>query len=111
MVKSTSYNLDLIFQALGDPTRRAILGAVSRREHTVTEIAKPFKMSLAAVSKHLKVLECAKLIRREKRGSFHHVRLNAEALMTAEQWISYYQEFWESRLELLKNVIEQEHKK
>src|SRR5262245_14050813 len=106
MVESTTYSLDLIFQALADPTRRAILKSVSRRERTVTELAKPFRMSLAAVSKHLKVLDRAKLIHRRKRGSFYYVRLNAEALMTAEEWIAHYQKFWEARLGSLSSMLE-----
>lgn len=107
MVKST-YDLNLIFQALCDPTRRSILKNVSVHDRTVMELAKPYRMSLAAVSKHLKVLERAQLIQREKRGSFSHVKLNAEALMSAEQWIADYRQFWENRLDLLKNYLERE---
>lgn len=109
MVKS-GYDLNLIFQALGDPTRRSILRNVSRRERTVMEVAKPFHMSLAAVSKHLKVLERAKLIHREKRGSFSHVQLNAEALRNAQRWIDDYRQFWEMRLDSLKDYLEKDSK-
>lgn len=109
MVKS-SYDLNLIFQALGDPTRRSILRNVSTRERTVMELAKPFHMSLAAVSKHLKVLERAKLIRREKRGSFSHVHLNAEALRNAQQWIDEYRKFWDIRLDSLQDFLEKDRK-
>src|SRR5262249_13385905 len=108
MVESSAYSLDLIFQALADPTRRAILKSVSRRERTVTELAKPFRMSLAAVSKHLKTLGRAKLINRRKRGSFYYVSLNAEALMTAEQWIAHYEKFWKARLDSLSRVLGKE---
>jgi len=107
MVKSDSLQLDFIFHALADATRRAILFAISKKEKTVSEIAKPFRMSLAAVSKHLKVLETAKLIERRKEGSFQIVSLNAETLKTAEQWISYYQQFWGSRLDALQNILEE----
>lgn len=110
MVDSSVYDLDLIFQALADPTRRSILRHVARRGLTVTEIARPYRMSLAAVSKHLKVLERARLIQREKRGSFSHVRLNPEALMNAERWMTYYQQFWETRLDSLKMILEKDHK-
>src|SRR5262249_13424285 len=110
MVESSVYSLDLIFQALADPTRRAILKSVSRRERSVTELAKPFRMSLAAVSKHLKTLDRAKLITRTKRGSFYYVSLNPEALMNAEQWIAHYQKFWESRLGSLSRMLEKELK-
>jgi len=110
MVESSAYDLDLIFQALADPTRRAILQRVSRRECTVTDVAKPFQMSLAAVSKHLKTLDRARLIHRQKRGSFYYVSLNPEALMSAEQWIAHYQQFWEGRLDSLKRLLGKELK-
>jgi DNA-binding transcriptional ArsR family regulator len=110
MVKSEAYKLDRIFHALSDSTRRAILHDVSKKEKTVSQIAKPHKMSLAAISKHLKVLEEAELIARKKEGSFQLVIMNAESLKTAEEWISKYQEFWGSRLEALKNFLEEESK-
>src|SRR5262245_28337308 len=98
MVESTTYILDLIFQALADPTRRAILKSVSRRQQTVKELAKPIRMSLTAVTKRIKMLDRAKLIHRRQRGSFYYVRLNAEVRMTPEKWIAHYQKFWEARL-------------
>ena len=97
MVKSEITRLDLIFHALADGTRRSILRGISKKQKTVSEIAKPFAMSLAAISKHLKVLEKAKLIDRRKEGSFQIVSLNAETLKTADQWISYYKQFWGNR--------------
>jgi DNA-binding transcriptional ArsR family regulator len=106
MVKSEAHKLDLIFHALSDSTRRAILLDVSKKEKTVSEIAKPHKMSLAAVSKHLKVLESASLIERQKQGSYQMVRLNIEAFKTAEQWMSYYQQFWGPRLDALQDFLE-----
>jgi DNA-binding transcriptional ArsR family regulator len=108
MVNSGTARLDSIFHALSDPTRRSILRAVSTSERTVGEIAKPYRVSLAAVSKHLKVLETADLITREKRGSFQIVRLNAQALKTAEEWLSYYEKFWNRRLDALQNLFEGE---
>ena len=110
MVKSESIQLDLIFHALSDGTRRSILRGITKKQKTVGEIAKPFDMSLAAVSKHLKVLEKAKLIERKKEGSFQIVSLNAETLKTAEQWISYYQQFWSSRLDALQDLLEEKKK-
>ena len=104
MVKSEK--LDLVFHALSDSTRRAILYDVSTSEKNVGDIARPYKMSLAAVSKHLKVLESAHLIKRQKRGSFQMVRLNAEGLKTAEEWILHYQQFWGSKLDALQNFLE-----
>ncbi len=106
MVKSEALKLDRIFHALSDSTRRAILYEVSKKERTVTQIAKPHKISLAAISKHLKVLEKAQLIDRKKQGSFQIVSLNAEALKTAEEWISFYQQFWGPRLNALKDFLE-----
>ena len=110
MVKSEAVQLDLIFHALSDATRRSILHGVARKEKTVGEIARPFRMSLAAVSKHLKVLERAKLIERRKEGSFQIVKLNAEALERAEHWISYYEQFWSRRLDALQELIEEKNK-
>ena len=110
MVNSSTVRLDSIFHALSDPTRRSILRAVSTREKTVGEIAKPYRVSLAAVSKHLKVLESANLIHRKKRGSFQVVRLNAQALRTAEEWLSYYEKFWNRRLDDLQTYFEGEKK-
>jgi DNA-binding transcriptional ArsR family regulator len=106
MVESKTEDLNRIFQALADPTRRAILREISRRERSVSEVAEPFQMSLAAVSKHLKVLERAQLVRREKRGSFYYLSLNPKALKSATQWLNYYEQFWGDRLESLKQLLE-----
>lgn len=108
MVESRERELDLIFQALADPTRRAILREIARRERSVGELAEPHRMSLAAVSKHLKVLERAHLVQREKRGSFYYLRLNPKTLKSANQWLKYYEQFWEDRLESLKQFLEKE---
>ena len=108
MVESVAYDLNLIFQALADPTRRSILRKVSRRERTVSELARPFRMTLAAVSKHLQVLDRARLIRRKKRGSFQLIRTNPEALMQADAWIASYRQFWDGRLDSLKQLLENE---
>jgi DNA-binding transcriptional ArsR family regulator len=110
MVKSDARNLDLIFKALSDSTRRAILRDISRTRKSVSQIAKPHKMSMAAVSKHLKVLESANLIVRNKQGSFQMMELNAATLKTAEEWISYYQQFWMPRLKALQQLLEKEEK-
>ncbi len=72
------------------------------------EIAKPYAMSLAAVSKHLKVLEAAELIARERRGSFQIVRLNAKSLRPAEEWLAYYDKFWNRQLDALQTHLEGE---
>ncbi len=106
MVKSNAARLDAVFHALSDSTRRAILRDVSKQEKTVGEVAKPHRMSLAAVSKHLKVLEAAELIARERRGSFQIVRLNAASLRPADEWLAYYETFWSARLDALQAHLE-----
>jgi DNA-binding transcriptional ArsR family regulator len=108
MVKSNAVRLDSIFHALSDSTRRAILRDVSKQGKTVGEIAKPHLMSLAAVSKHLKVLEAAELIARERRGSFQIVRLKAANLRPAEEWLAYYERFWSRQLDALQAQLERE---
>lgn len=108
MVKSAAYDLDLVFHALADPTRRVIVKDLARQERSVSELAKPFRMSLVAVSKHLKVLEKARLVRRRRDGSFHYLRLNPEALQSADEWLRHYEQFWTQRLDALKQLLEQE---
>jgi DNA-binding transcriptional ArsR family regulator len=108
MVKSNAARLDSVFHALSDSTRRSILRDITAREKTVGEIAKPYRISLAAVSKHLKVLESAELIARERRGSFQIVRLNPAPLRPAEEWLAYYQKFWERQLDALQHFLEGE---
>ena len=106
MVNSHTARLDSIFHALSDGTRRAIHRDISRRDKTVGEIAKPYRMSLAAVSKHLKVLEAAELVARERRGNFQIVRLNARTLKPAEEWLAYYETFWNRQLDALQTYLE-----
>src|ERR1700761_2788622 len=91
MVELSVASLDSVFHALSDATRRAILRDVSREARTVGQIAEPYNMSLAAVSKHLQVLERADLIRREKKGNFRMVQLNAESLRAAQEWLCHHQ--------------------
>jgi DNA-binding transcriptional ArsR family regulator len=83
MVESSAYDLDLIFHALSDPTRRAILKTLTRHERPITSLAKPFEISLAAVSKHVQVLERARLVHRTRRGSYSYLSLNGKAMGTA----------------------------
>lgn len=106
MLDARVAQLDSIFHALSDSTRRSILRDVARKEKTVGQIAKPYRVSLAAVSKHLKVLEAADLIAREKRGSFQFVRLNAEPMKEAERWLAFYEQFWNRKLDALQRVFE-----
>jgi DNA-binding transcriptional ArsR family regulator len=106
MVEQESYDLDLIFQALADPTRRQMLRRISRSELMVSELARPFSMSLAGVSKHLIVLERARLVRRRRQGQRHYLSLNPRALKAADEWMARYAPFWEERLESLKGILE-----
>lgn len=92
-------DLDLIFHALADPTRRAVLARLGRGPATVTELAEPFGVSLTAIKKHLHVLEDAELVATEKVGRSRHCRLGAERLDDAMSWISFYQRLWERRLD------------
>ena len=105
MVESSS-GLDSLFHALSDSTRRAILLDITAQEKSVGEIAKPYRMSLAAVSKHLDVLERADLIRRERRGTSRIVRLQAERLQAASDWLAFYKNFWSSGLDRLQTQLE-----
>ena len=100
-----AYSLDTIFGALANPTRRDILQRLSRSELMVTEVAEPYSISFAAVSKHLKVLENAKLVIKRKRGTQNIVQLTPEAFADAKAYIDYYQNFWESRLDALENYM------
>ena len=93
--------LSRTFSALADPTRRAILGMLSRGEATVGDIAAPFSISLPAVSKHLQVLEKAGLISRGRDAQWRPARLNAEPLGAAAEWIDAYRRFWEHSFDAL----------
>lgn len=108
MAHAEAARLDSVFHALADSTRRSILRHVAARERTVGQIAKPHRVSLAAISKHLKVLEKARLITREKRGSFQIVRINAAPMKEAERWLAYYEKFWNERLDALQDLLDRE---
>ena len=89
-----AYAANLSFGALADPTRRAILARLAEGEATVGEIAEPFAISGPAISRHLKVLEEARLIARTRRGQQFVMRLNPEGLRTAQEWLDHYRAFW-----------------
>jgi len=93
--------LSTTFAALADPTRRAILARLSRGEQSVTELAQPFAMSLPAVSKHLKVLERARLIERGRDAQFRPCKLSPEPLKDVSDWLGQYRLLWEERLDRL----------
>ena len=94
-------NLDAAFSALADPTRRAILARLALGETSVMELAKPFAMSLPAVSKHLKVLERAGLITRGREAQFRPCRIEAKALKDIDDWLENYRRFFEESLDRL----------
>lgn len=110
MVNIQTAELDLIFYALSDGTRRKILQMIGEKTRTITELADPFRMSLAAVSKHIKVLERAKLLKRTREGRIHHCALDPKSLATAEEAIQYYRKFWTNRLDDLERYLENEAK-
>lgn len=100
-----SKNLDLVFSALADPTRRAILGRLAKGEASVLELAEPFAMSQPAVSKHLKVLERAGLISRTRDAQRRPCRIEARRLKAAAEWIGTYREFWEGSYSRLDDYL------
>lgn len=98
-------DLDRIFHALSDPTRRTLLASLAQGEQSVSALAAPFDMSLTAVSKHLRVLEAAHLVQRERRGREQRCRLVPEPLSEAWQWIDHYRQFWNDRLDSLDRYL------
>jgi DNA-binding transcriptional ArsR family regulator len=101
-------DLSTTFAALADPTRRAILARLARSDASVGELAEPFAMSLPAISKHLKVLERAALITREKDAQWRRCRLRPEGFRTAAVWLAEYQRFWSESFERLDRFLEEE---
>ncbi|WP_442578332.1 ArsR/SmtB family transcription factor [Mesorhizobium sp. ASY16-5R] len=108
MVELQTPELNAIFHALGDATRRHMLRDLANGERTVSQLAEPFSISLAAASKHIKVLENAKLIRREVRGRTHHCRLAPGPLATAHEWLGFYKRFWTDRLDELERLLRED---
>jgi DNA-binding transcriptional ArsR family regulator len=105
MVEYSSQTLDRVFAALSDPTRRSIIHRLCVGPASVGELAAPLDMSLNAVSKHVKVLETAGLVKREVEGRTHHIYLNPEPLEEAERWVNQYRQFWEARLDSLESWL------
>lgn len=108
MVELEAQHLNSIFHALGDATRRQMLRALSSGERTVSELAEPFDISLAAASKHIKVLEGAGLIRREVRWRTHVCHLEPGPLASAHDWLSFYEDFWTQHLGILDGLLREE---
>ncbi len=111
MVKYETIQLNKIFSALSDPTRREMLARLAHGPSSVTELARPFSVSLPAVSKHLKVLEDAGLILREKDGQVRRCHLRPDALQEADAWISHYKKFWERQLDSLDHYFKKTDRK
>ena len=105
MVEQRAVRLDLVFKALGDHTRRAMLQSLARRERTVSELAAPHRMSLAAASKHIQTLERAGLVKRTVRGRTHYVRIDPRPLAQADEWLRGYEELWDTRIERLVELL------
>lgn len=108
MVDKHSRRLDALFHALADPTRRAMLQQLAQQPHNVGDLAAPFAMSLAAASKHIKVLERAGLVQRDVLGRTHRCRLDAQPLHGGMEWMRYYEKFWTTRLDALDAVLRAE---
>ncbi len=107
MVNFQDHRLDLTFSALGGATRRAILARLALGEASVGELAAPFAMSLPAISKHLKVLERAGLIAREKHGRVHRCRLEPVPMREAASWIERYHRFWDEQFDQLERYLDE----
>ncbi len=106
-----SQALDRTFAALADPTRRRILEHLARGQHRVTDLARPYDMSLPAISKHLRVLEKAGLLRRRRYGRVHQIQLEAKPLKQAAEWVEFYRQFWEDSLDRLADYLEKTNNK
>lgn len=105
MVEQQAPQLNRVFHALADATRRDMLERLGGAEHTVGELAAPADMSLAAASKHIRVLEHAGLVRRRIDGRTHRLQLDAAALAAAHDWLARYRRFWSDRLDALENAL------
>jgi DNA-binding transcriptional ArsR family regulator len=108
MVTQRTASLDGVFHALADPTRRAMLRALSGGPRNIRELAEPFSMSFVAASKHVRVLESAGLLRRRVEGRSHFCRLNPKPLASAHAWLAFYEGFWSQRLDDLEALLKAE---
>ncbi len=103
----TQDQLSTTFHALADPTRRAILASLTTGEKTVSDLAEPFDMTMPAITKHLKVLEKAKLIERSKQAQYRPCHLNPEPLKDIDKWMEQYRKFWEASFDRLDDYLQQ----
>ena len=106
MVEYTTTSLDKTFHALAHPVRREMLARLTRKRFTILEMAELFDLSLNGVSKHLKVLEQAGLIHRQIQGRTHYCSLEAQQLREAAEWLEYYRNYWEGRLNALESFLQ-----
>ncbi|NVK21192.1 MAG: helix-turn-helix transcriptional regulator [Kangiellaceae bacterium] len=97
--------MNKIFSALSDPTRREMINRLRHGDMSVSELSQPFSIGKSAITKHLKALEAAGLMSRRIAGRVHHCHLELEALKTAYEWLSFYQNFWDNKLEALDNFV------
>jgi DNA-binding transcriptional ArsR family regulator len=107
MVKCSPRLLNRTFAALADPTRRRILEQLAGGDRCVTDLAQPYRMSLPAVSKHLRVLENAGLVRRKRDGRVHRLKLEAKPMQQAQAWLEEYRKFWETSFDRLDEYLKQ----
>ena len=105
MIGLQATELDIVFHALGDATRRGMLRDLADGERSVGQLAQPYAISLAAASKHIQVLERARLIRREVRGRTHLCHLAPGPLASAHEWLGFYERFWNGRLDILERLL------
>jgi DNA-binding transcriptional ArsR family regulator len=105
MVELSPHGLDSVFQALADPTRRAMLHELAARERNIGELAAPHSMSFAAASKHVKVLERAGLVRRRIVGRSHFCRIEAQPLAAADHWLRFYERLWNQSFDALEEIL------
>jgi DNA-binding transcriptional ArsR family regulator len=111
MVKYSPKSLDVVFSALADPTRRAIIARLNRGESSVSDLAEPFDISLPAISKHVRVLEDAGLLTRRKDGRVSRCRLIGRPLKDAADWIYRYRRFWERQFDALVEYLDESERK
>ena len=105
MVEQSETRLDVLFRALGDQTRRGMLGRLAQGELTVSELAEPYDISLAAASKHIQTLERAGLVKRTVRGRIHYCRIDPRPLARADEWLRGYERLWDTRIERLAELL------
>ena len=107
MVNYNQHQLDLVFGALAHPIRRGILARLSTGEATIAELAKPFKVSAPAITRHMRILEEAGLLSRKKQGREHYCRLEQKRMKEAEAWIEDHRKFWNERLDALERYLKE----